>query len=628
MITAALARTRSPHETHFRVEVKTISRSAGRSAVFASAYRSGERLHDRRQGLTADYTRKQGIVSAFILAPPQAGAWAFDRSALWTAAEMAEKHPRATTAREVLVSIPREIAPEDHEAWMRQMCAPYVAAGAVVDVAIHAPSAADGQPNYHAHIMLTERALSQDGQGFAPTKNAALLGMFQSGGRMGGSPGDAIKAERQRWASGINSYMRARDLTVRADHRSRWDRGARDLEVEPNYGEVAAARYKRTKQPSRNQQIVGVMRHRRRAEQVAIAMEVAMEHTVQRSSKVPYRQSKQDVKASLLRERIPDLDTSGIDKDAIYRVDVSNKAKTVVQMRDDSMCELRGGRLYVYGSTDGGTAQRLAEAIAEANGWEADTITRLPPSVRMRAPEGRYKRRVKSEEEIDRIVDYWREAGYTDVSTCKQGVWVTLGSSRLLDSGDRVTLHGPISDDAIAAMVGKARDQWAGRCEIWGSDEFRERYWLEAQRQGVEVTNYDPPPHIKAQADAERKERGKEVAAVTAVADAATTAREALRYVREETNDLHVSAELRAYLDSLRDPKSGKFDTRAARTIANMETAQVAPLVIEMERKGATIIEEQAAAEAAQAPKPRPQRRKDDEPEADAPETPAPGRRR
>jgi hypothetical protein len=43
----------------FHFSVKAISRSAGRSAVACSAYRSGEKLEDHYQGKIQDYTQKQ-----------------------------------------------------------------------------------------------------------------------------------------------------------------------------------------------------------------------------------------------------------------------------------------------------------------------------------------------------------------------------------------------------------------------------------------------------------------------------------------------------------------------------------------------------------------------------------------
>jgi hypothetical protein len=43
----------------YHFSVKNISRSDGRSAVACSAYRSGEKLIDERQGKEQDYTKKQ-----------------------------------------------------------------------------------------------------------------------------------------------------------------------------------------------------------------------------------------------------------------------------------------------------------------------------------------------------------------------------------------------------------------------------------------------------------------------------------------------------------------------------------------------------------------------------------------
>src|SRR3546814_2024402 len=43
----------------FHLAVKTIGRSAGRSATAAAAYRAGVEITDERTGLVHDYTRKQ-----------------------------------------------------------------------------------------------------------------------------------------------------------------------------------------------------------------------------------------------------------------------------------------------------------------------------------------------------------------------------------------------------------------------------------------------------------------------------------------------------------------------------------------------------------------------------------------
>ena len=60
----------------YHLSVKTIKRSAGRTATAAGAYRAGERIECQREGRVHDYTRKQGIEETFIVAPENAPAWA------------------------------------------------------------------------------------------------------------------------------------------------------------------------------------------------------------------------------------------------------------------------------------------------------------------------------------------------------------------------------------------------------------------------------------------------------------------------------------------------------------------------------------------------------------------------
>ncbi|NKW11166.1 MobA/MobL family protein, partial [Ochrobactrum tritici] len=49
-----------------------ISRSSGRSAVASAAYRAGERLTNERDGLTHDFSRKQGVEHTERLCFPMA----------------------------------------------------------------------------------------------------------------------------------------------------------------------------------------------------------------------------------------------------------------------------------------------------------------------------------------------------------------------------------------------------------------------------------------------------------------------------------------------------------------------------------------------------------------------------
>src|SRR3546814_1234298 len=58
----------------FHLAVKTIGRSAGRSATAAAAYRAGVEITDERTGLVHDYTRKQGVEHNALVVPADAPA--------------------------------------------------------------------------------------------------------------------------------------------------------------------------------------------------------------------------------------------------------------------------------------------------------------------------------------------------------------------------------------------------------------------------------------------------------------------------------------------------------------------------------------------------------------------------
>jgi len=149
----------------YHLSVKSISRSAGRSVVAAAAYRAGQELTDERQGLTHDYTRKQGVEDAFIVAP--AGAdWAQDRNALWNAAEAAEKRKDAKTGREYELALPTELDAGARKELARDFARELVTRyGVVADVAIHEPGREGDNRNHYAHILTTTRTAGEDGLG-------------------------------------------------------------------------------------------------------------------------------------------------------------------------------------------------------------------------------------------------------------------------------------------------------------------------------------------------------------------------------------------------------------------------------------------------------------------------------
>ncbi len=56
----------------YHLSIKIISRGKGKSAVAASAYRSGEKIKNEYDGIVHDFTRKGGIAHTEILLPQNA----------------------------------------------------------------------------------------------------------------------------------------------------------------------------------------------------------------------------------------------------------------------------------------------------------------------------------------------------------------------------------------------------------------------------------------------------------------------------------------------------------------------------------------------------------------------------
>lgn len=93
----------------YHLTLKVVQRSKGRSATAAAAFRAACTIHCEREGKTHNYTRKQGVVDAFIVAPEGSPAWAHDRAALWNTAEMREVRRDGVTAREWELGLPAEL---------------------------------------------------------------------------------------------------------------------------------------------------------------------------------------------------------------------------------------------------------------------------------------------------------------------------------------------------------------------------------------------------------------------------------------------------------------------------------------------------------------------------------------
>lgn len=199
----------------YHLSVKTISRSAGRSATAAAAYRAGVKIEDEQTGEVHDYRRKSGIETKMLVMPPEYPDWALKRAKLWNMAEAAEKRKNSTVAREIVIALPAEL----NAAQRRQLAGEFALKivrehRCIADVAIHAPDKDGDNRNYHAHILLSTRRLTAEGF----TEKTRELDDKVHGSLY-------VKYWRERFAELQNEHLEAAGHSARVDHRTLEEQG-------------------------------------------------------------------------------------------------------------------------------------------------------------------------------------------------------------------------------------------------------------------------------------------------------------------------------------------------------------------------------------------------------------------
>jgi hypothetical protein len=140
----------------FTPSLQTISRSAGRSAVAAAAYRACVKLIDQTTGLIHDYTKKKGHVETILIG-------ADDISELWNKAELAETRKNSTVARELMLPLPDQWTDNERRECVRDIAQHLRDTyGVAVSGSIHAPN--KHHRNNHVHMMFTTRTVDELGQ--------------------------------------------------------------------------------------------------------------------------------------------------------------------------------------------------------------------------------------------------------------------------------------------------------------------------------------------------------------------------------------------------------------------------------------------------------------------------------
>ena len=210
--------------------IKIISRGKGKSAVAASAYRSGEKIKNEYDGIVHDFTRKGGIAHTEILLPQNAPQKFLDRGILWNSVEKIEKSKNSQLAREIEIALPKELNRGKQIELVREYVKEnFVKVGMCADIALHDKN--DGNP--HAHILLTMRPLNEDTTWGAKSKKEYILD--ENGEKVKLKNGnyktrkintvdwnEQDKAEhwRKAWGDITNKYLEENSIQKKVDHRS------------------------------------------------------------------------------------------------------------------------------------------------------------------------------------------------------------------------------------------------------------------------------------------------------------------------------------------------------------------------------------------------------------------------
>lgn len=354
----------------YHLSTKSISRSAGRSAVAASAYRAGVELLDERTGEIHDYRRKQGVASVDLITPD---GQPVDRGELWNAAESAEKRKDARIAREWVAALPSELdAAQRRELaknFGRTLALMY---GVAVEVAIHAPDREGDQRNHHAHLMTTTRRFGRSEAGRVVLGEKAAIELSDTKRRAQGLGGvaDEVKLIRSVWEKATNRALERAGVAERVDARSLRAQGV-DAEPTTHLGPVATAMERRGVRSDRGD--VNRVARGNTAARAALRDELEQLGRAQRAHElVEVEQARQaEAERRAAAERQAREAERRASAESIERMSAEDLRREISQRRPAPVGELLARDPMVRGAESVARSQRESEAAARQIGTEA-----------------------------------------------------------------------------------------------------------------------------------------------------------------------------------------------------------------------------------------------------------------
>ncbi len=434
----------------YHLSVKTVKRSAGRTATAAAAYRAGERLLCEREGRLHDYTRKQGIGEVFIVTPSDAPDWASDRTALWNSAEAAETRRNSVTAREWELALPAEVSDADRVELARSFAEALVTRyGVVADVAVHAPHREGDQRNHHAHILTTTRQMGPEGLG-AKTR---ILDAAKTGG-------GEIEEMRGLWAQMQNQVLERAGQEERVDHRSLEDQRAAALECGDDLAAIELDREPEIKLgPAANMM-------ERRAMRAADQAGIAYEPVTERGAQVHAIRQQRDMLAEL-------------------RIRLERAREVYREAREQEASRTRAAVEAAKSLFGSSASEEFAEGFRQE--WQRQEDQRQREIEQAREAERLEHLEAERLAFIERVAQAWeatRQLEDADLAKARQEALV-------VQVGEATVRYGVVFKDLATPINARANEIRDERLEVERTRELERQRELEKEREAAARTRDD-----------------------------------------------------------------------------------------------------------------------------------------
>lgn len=143
------------------MRISNVGKSNNKSAIAASAYRSGAKMYDATTDKTYNYSNKKEVVYDAIMLPPNAPQDYQDKQTLWQSVQDNETTSDARYCKDIMIAIPRNLTQEQRVKLVNQFLFDnFVSKGYICQFDIH--DKGDGNP--HAHVLVCSRPLDKNGQ--------------------------------------------------------------------------------------------------------------------------------------------------------------------------------------------------------------------------------------------------------------------------------------------------------------------------------------------------------------------------------------------------------------------------------------------------------------------------------